>query len=545
MTGRVTHQWPSRIHVTARTGQSPGITGHQIWHGICVEQRPGSLASRNKKGKLRQSNHSKPQTPRRVIGRQIALGFFLVAAVAIVMCGMLLTRVTDLSNLVQAMRQDEIVLRESLQLSKAIREQYVHQAHWLIEADQEHLREYAVWLEQVNRRTASLRTLVPATSRKRLNRVERQSQKMDALFRSSLMPAKTSGDTSAVAALHKQADRLSSSASRHADEIALALATRIARTHVSATRVTELALLNGVIGVSLVLIVAVGCTVALRRVVIMPLYVISDAARKFGSGDFTTRIGKVGAGELRAVAETFDRMVEELETRERLLVENERMAAIGQVAAGVAHELNNPIQIIRGYLKTMSASSTPEELAEELKIIDDEANACQRIADDLVTYARTPDLRQNTVSMKELLVESVRRLRGSHGVDQPVDVNAEDAQIVADSDRLRQVLVNLLLNAAQASPNGAPIEVSGRASIEGGYEIRVADRGPGVRPEHRSRIFEPFFSERPGGSGLGLSVCRGIVRAHGGVIELEDRPDGGTIFVVRLQASPPSRQSES
>jgi signal transduction histidine kinase len=228
-------------------------------------------------------------------------------------------------------------------------------------------------------------------------------------------------------------------------------------------------------------------------------------------------------------------MAEELEVRERRLVETERMAAIGQLAAGVAHEINNPIGIIRGYLKTMGPDSPPETLRDELQILDDEAASCQRIAEDLVAYARTPGLRSASIAMDRLLTETVRRFQETvDGAERRITLDAVPGMAYGDIGRLRQVILNLMVNAAQVSEVDGLIEVSG-ASVEGGaYEILVSDRGPGIPPEDRSRIFEPFFSRRAGGSGLGLAVCHGIVRAHGGSIAAEGREGGGTTFRVTV-----------
>jgi signal transduction histidine kinase len=230
-------------------------------------------------------------------------------------------------------------------------------------------------------------------------------------------------------------------------------------------------------------------------------------------------------------------MAEELDAREWRLVESERMAAVGQLAAGVAHEINNPIGIIRGYLKIMGPDSAPETLREELQILDDEAASCQRIAEDLVAYARAPELQRDSIVMDSLLRETVRRFQEtSDGDGVRIVLNAAPGEVYADGGRLRQVVLNLMVNAAQISEVDGLIEVSG-AVVEGGaYEIQVSDQGPGISPEERTEIFEPFFTKRPGGSGLGLAVCQGIVRAHGGSIVVEDRDGHGTTFRVRIPA---------
>jgi len=186
----------------------------------------------------------------------------------------------------------------------------------------------------------------------------------------------------------------------------------------------------------------------------------------------------------------------------------------------------------------MDARDDPETLAEELGILDEEARHCQRIAEDLLAYARPRELSLERIELGAFIEETLRRFRESPAAGgAQLEVKTEPFALEADATRLRQVLHNLVLNAVQASDGPAHVEVSGR--VEGGqYRIDVADRGPGVPPHDRGRIFEPFYTKRKGGSGLGLSVCQGIVRAHGGSIEACPREGGGSLFVVRLPALP-------
>jgi signal transduction histidine kinase len=231
-------------------------------------------------------------------------------------------------------------------------------------------------------------------------------------------------------------------------------------------------------------------------------------------------------------------MVEEIQARERRMMHAERMAVVGQLAAGVAHEINNPIGIIRGYLKTMSPTSEAHTLQEEIRILDDEAAACQRIAEDLLAYATGSQVRTELTKMREFLNEAVRRFDDAHGANGcRFVVNAQPASVSVDPGRIRQVVFNLLRNAVRATPTGDPIEVVGTSLADGAYEITVTDRGQGVRMEDRTAIFEPFFSKSVGGSGLGLAVCDSIVRAHGGSIRVEDGPYGGALFRVHLPSS--------
>ena len=470
-----------------------------------------------------------------VIGRRIAVGFGLVAAVAVIMCSMLLSTILSAANLVSEMRNDEHAIDQSHMLSTAVREQYAHQAHTIIEETRSHLDHYRAWVVRVQEIVTALRPIVPASERQRLDAVLRDSRELDSMFRDRILPAVERQDRAALVRLHHQTDELSTRAAAEADAIARQVDARMVHAHVSAMHSTQLGLVGGGICLAVVLALAIGYTLHLRKAVLKPLAALADSARRFGRGDYSVRVGACGEGELRALGEAFDFMVAEIEARERRMMQAERMAVVGQLAAGVAHEINNPIGIIRGYLKTMSPSSNPETLQEEIRILDEEAAACQRIAEDLLEYATGSQVRTVPVVMRDFLNEAVRRFDDANsGSACRIVVNAQPALAQVDPGRARQVLFNLLRNAVRVSSKGAPIEVVGTAQSDGSYEIAVSDRGPGVAPEDRAAIFEPFFSRTTGGSGLGLAVCDSIVRAHGGSIAVEEGPCGGARFRVRF-----------
>jgi signal transduction histidine kinase len=494
-------------------------------------------------GENREPAAARPR-PRRVIAGRLAVSFGLVSVVTVAMYGMLLSLVGQVSGLVLEMRGDENAIKGSLNLATAVREQTMHQAHWLIERGDEHLDHYDQWRERVDQDIQTLRPLLPEVERHRLDQIAADSRALDEVFRSTIRPAAASGDWGAIAAGHRRARHISQRAAAQADAIATVVEQEMASAHVSAIRATRIGLIAGALCVLLVLSLSFAFTIRLRRAVLKPLEILSGAARRFGSGAFDSRVGNVGEGEFRALSEAFDRMAEELEEREGRLVESERMAAIGQLAAGVAHEINNPIGIIRGYLKTMGPDSPPQTLREELQILDDEAVACQRIAEDLVAYARAPELRRSSIAMDQLLRETVRRFQeASDDARLGVALDVAPGQAYADGGRLRQVFLNLMLNAASA--DDGPIDVSGAPAEDGTYVVLVSDRGPGISPEDRSKIFEPFFTKRPGGSGLGLAVCQGIVRAHGGSIAAEDRDGGGTTLRVKIPSVPAAAKEQA
>ncbi len=478
--------------------------------------------------------------PPRFIARQLAVGFGTVTLVALVMCAGLLFIIADVSGMISDMRDDETSIREGLDLATAVREVAIHIAHSVIEADDSHLDHYEEWREEVAQRAQQLEGRIPAAETWRLAKVTGLTQQMDHLLRTSALPAARSGDAEATRAAHRELEHLGEEASKHADVLARSATMGMMHAHILATDATRLGLVGGGLCAALIIALSIGFTIRLRAVVLVPLVALTNAARRFGRGDFGFRVGAIGKGELATVSTAFDRMAEELARREQRLLQNERMAAIGQLAAGVAHELNNPIGIIRGYLKTMSPESDSAALAEELCILDEEAAHCQRIAEDLLSYARSSELSLENVELKGLLEETARRFgESSPGAGTRLRVSVEAAEAQADQRRLRQVILNLLINAAQASPKDAPIVLEGFCRADK-YVIRVQDRGPGVPSEDRTRVFEPFYTKRRGGSGLGLSVCLGLIEAHHGAIQIEDAPGGGAVFAVTL----PLRQPE-
>ncbi|MEO8180498.1 MAG: ATP-binding protein [Deltaproteobacteria bacterium] len=484
-----------------------------------------------------------------VLARRLGGSFARVVVVATVVCGLLLFFLTQVGAYVRQMQRDESAIHRGLDLAIAIREQYIHAAHTMIVGEPSHLAHYAEWVRKVQDGTSELRSQVPPEQQWRIDRIREASEGADRLFLDEIVPAALAQDTARVRVLNQTLDEEAASAASDADFVALAVEARMSEAHMDTTRVTYVAGSVAVFGIILLVGLATVSTRRLRKAVLRPLAALAEAARRIGQGDFQARVammadGEPAEGELGLVATAFDRMAEQLLEHQRRLVNNERMAAIGQLAAGVAHEINNPIGVIRGYLRTMIPEAQREELRKELEILDEEAAACQRIADDLVAYARSPELNKTEVEMAELLRQIGERFetsgesKGCH-----VQVEADSSNVRVDGVRMRQVVQNLLRNAVQASGKGALVEVRGEVAAES-YVIRVLDRGSGISPELGPRIFEPFMSGRANGTGLGLAVCDGITRAHQGTIEARARHDGGTEFVVTFpRTEVPSRLS--
>ncbi|MGB1013675.1 MAG: ATP-binding protein [Nannocystaceae bacterium] len=482
-----------------------------------------------------------PERPR-LLARQMAFAFSAVSILAAAMCGVLLVIISNVSGLVAGMRHDEVSIRQGLELATTVRELSRDISTAVIEGREVDLGRYEQRRNQLRTHIQELSARIPEREHWHLQALGENTQRMHDLLLGSALPAMRSGKSDEVRQVHRQLASLGDEAATHADALANTTASQMAHAHVMATDATRLGLIGGGVFVFLVISLSIWFTVRLRAAVLKPLVALTHAARDFGNGNFDRRVGQVGQGEFAELSDAFDHMAEELAHREARLVHNGRMAAIGQLAAGIAHELNNPIGIIRGYLKTMSPDGPTETLREELAILDEEAAHCQRIAEDLLSYARTEELAVASVDIAAIIRQTVLRFRESSVAGgQVVRVEAAATHVWGDSARLRQVLLNLLNNAAQASPEHGEIVVRGQVCGEE-YEISVADSGPGVAPADRVRIFEPFFTKRPGGSGLGLAVCLGIIQAHHGAIEVVEGPCGGATFRMYLPLTQPAEQ---
>lgn len=475
---------------------------------------------------------------RAVIAQLLALAFGTLCSAAIVLCVLLMRLIGQVSQMVTAMQADEAAIKGSLELAAAVREQAIQQGRWLIGQQEETLIEYERWVRQIVDGVEGLRGIIADHDRPRLDQIASASKALDQLFRDRLMPAVHAGNPGAMAPLLAESRQLSELATSQADAVALGAERHMAHYHSGATEAARVGMQTAMVGIFLIVLMAAGFLYFLRRLMVRPLAVLTQAAHRFGSGEFTHRVGAIATGELAAVAAAFDGMAEELVARQSRLIQSERMAAIGQLAAGVAHEINNPIQVIRGYLKTMDPKDDPSTLKAELKILDEEAAQCQRIAEDLVTFSRSLDLRRERQDMALFLRQLVTRFcETEEGSGRQYLLETEPCVLFFDGGRIRQVLLNLLQNAAHFAPPGSGILLQVRP--EGaGCVVSVSDRGPGVAIEDRHRIFEPFFSRRQGGSGLGLAICQGIIDAHGGSIEVGDEPGGGARFAFRLPGTP-------
>ncbi len=228
----------------------------------------------------------------------------------------------------------------------------------------------------------------------------------------------------------------------------------------------------------------------------------------------------------------------------RRLFHAEKMAAVGQLAGGVAHEINNPLGGILAFAQLMSrdADRSPDD-QENLRLITDAAVRAKRIVESLLTFSRRPSEEKGPVDLARVADDALFLLQSQLKSGRIVLVREyRPALAVANANQVQQVVVNLVVNAIQAMGGAGRIVVGTGAAGPGRVSLQVADSGPGMRPEVARRAFEPFFTTKPEGqgTGLGLAICYQIAEEHGGSIRLESAPGQGATFVLELPAAPPA-----
>jgi signal transduction histidine kinase len=245
----------------------------------------------------------------------------------------------------------------------------------------------------------------------------------------------------------------------------------------------------------------------------------------------------------RKVAELTEANAQLAQARESLL-RTERLAAVGRLAAGLAHEVGNPLGAISGYAelaRTRMPAGAPRELVEAVDRIAAAAARIDGTVRELLDFARPAAAPPQPVQLREVVEVAVGLARAQArfgGAEVAVEIPPELPRVMGTERQLTQLLLNLLLNAGDAMQGGGRVTVRARPT-PGGVTIDVDDTGPGIPAENLSRIFDPFFTTKDvgHGTGLGLAVCHGIVTACGGEIGASDAPGGGARFTVRLLAA--------
>lgn len=307
----------------------------------------------------------------------------------------------------------------------------------------------------------------------------------------------------------------------------------------------------------------------LYNIVTKPISFLVDGMDKLSKGDMDYRIDIDSKDEIGLLANSFNSMAKELKqykdkmenwTRsleeevqkktaeivraQEQLINAEKLASLGRMAAGVAHELNSPLTGIVTFAHLMLKRLPPENTqdAEDLKIIIDQAERCSKIVRGLLGFSRRTASEKASIDINILIENTLSMVRNQakfYNIVFEVHLDRSIPLVHVDPNQIQQVFLNLLLNSADAMEEKGRIIISSRMVVEDGnkfLELEFADTGPGIPEEIRGRIFEPFFTTKPAGkgTGLGLSVSYGIIKKHDGQIVLKSEPGKGAIFIIRL-----------
>jgi two-component system NtrC family sensor kinase len=264
------------------------------------------------------------------------------------------------------------------------------------------------------------------------------------------------------------------------------------------------------------------------------------AEREATFGDRTWVIRSFPFDEGGGQVVVFKDVTDEREVTRRLF-HAEKMSAVGQLAGGVAHEINNPLGGILAFAQLMSREDRGAEDMENLRLIQDAANRAKRIVESLLRFSRRPREEEKGPVELSQVVDDALFLLSSQLKDGRCEVirRFEPAHAVGNANQLQQIVVNLLVNALQAMNGDGTVTITTGEGGPGQVQLVVADTGPGVRPEVAKRIFEPFFTTKPEGqgTGLGLSICYQIAEEHGGAIRVEPGLERGARFILELPAA--------
>ncbi|MFA5904611.1 MAG: ATP-binding protein [Desulfobacula sp.] len=228
---------------------------------------------------------------------------------------------------------------------------------------------------------------------------------------------------------------------------------------------------------------------------------------------------------------------------EQQIAQADKLAALGELSAGVAHEINNPLGIILGYTQLLLKEKTG--LEEDLKTIEKHVKNCRNVVSDLLSFSRKGSAEMSRVDVTKVINDVIKFL-SNHADFRDVDIKRDLYEagpliVKGNEQELAQVIINLMINASHAVEKKGHIEITTEKSDAGSIFIIVKDVGTGILEKHLSRIFNPFFTTKPvgQGTGLGLSVGYGIIRRHGGEITARNRKEKGAEFTISLPAAPP------
>jgi signal transduction histidine kinase len=303
---------------------------------------------------------------------------------------------------------------------------------------------------------------------------------------------------------------------------------RIQEAKAQATRPITVVVMGSIFGLAIL-----GTIIA--RTIAAPIRELAEQSKTIGEAGLDERIHSYGSGEVGELADAFNRMLDSLKTSQERLVEAEKLSTLGSIAASVAHEIRNPLSSLRMTAQLLEKRAPDEErIREPLRVIREEIDRLDLALEEVLSFARPRQPESQSTDLVATL-ESILQLLGRQLEHAHIEVEflKESLPIVlADEHQMKQVFVNLILNAMQAMPGGGKLTITFLQSDQN-LQIRFTDTGSGIPEDRGDKVFEPFFTTREGGAGLGLPLSKRIIEQHGGSITFVDSEEG-TAFTISL-----------
>jgi signal transduction histidine kinase len=472
--------------------------------------------------------------------RRLAIGMGILGAAFLAAFIFQLHGLTRIEDELRELHEHEDQMRLAVELEGAIHSQFAHQAHFVI-GEEAHLAGYG---EAKTRANELARQFVARVDEPEmaawLTEIQVAVRELDRVFQEQIAPAVRSRASTVMTVMraHDDTYRFVFKVEENLEHVFALLRGKISEQtgRVDDMRVATLrVLLSSLIAVPLIV---VALAVYLSRSIARPLAIIGEGASRIAAGDLQARVPLAGNDEFGTLAAELNEMAGSLKRHQEELVRSEKLAGLGRLAAGIAHEINNPLQVMIGYL-TLHRGRVPGELGKHLEQVEREATRCKEIVEGLLQLSRpTASFVAVRVDLRDVADEVADSLRVSLNAGAP-DIRVEGSGVSYGTRwQFRQVVYNLAKNAAEAAgPRGAvEIRVSDDEQLA---RVAVSDTGPGIAPDLRERIFEPFFTTKPTGTGLGLALSRAIAGALGGDIDVDRSEVGGARFTLRV---PPRRE---
>jgi two-component system NtrC family sensor kinase len=312
------------------------------------------------------------------------------------------------------------------------------------------------------------------------------------------------------------------------------------------------------------MLLAIGLGYVLEKKIMSPVHRLIKASQQVSEGDLSPEIGPQSKDEIGVLQNTFKDMLVSLEERERRgraeaenrLLQSEKQASIGRVAAGVAHEINNPLTGILTFTRILQRSKDiGDKDKAHLQKVAESTVRVRKIVKGLLDFSRQTELDQEPTDVNRLIRTVISAMENQaliKGVGLGFNPGEDLPMITLDRNQIQSVLINLIINALDATEQGGAIRVSTGISLSAsdtgkkGVEIAVTDTGCGIQPEDLDKLFEPFFSTKEvgKGTGLGLAVSYGIVQRHGGTIRVQSEVGRGSTFTIWLPVEKSSGKDE-